>query len=179
MKNYGLSLHLMQRLFTAATATNIQVAIDHLFESMEKHNLTDRANLIFLVSTLYIECPTLIPCIEDGSENYFRDLYGDALGKYIDGFPQFGGRGYPQLTGRDQYIAAGASLELDFIDNPDLLLDPKISMDALVWCIDDHYYQEPIQQYDYTIARKRYNGGSNGLEDFLETVDFLREHLAK
>lgn len=45
---------------------------------------------------------------------------------------RFPGRGYPQLTGRTNYLKAGTALGIDLIANPDLALKPSVAAQIMV-----------------------------------------------
>lgn len=49
-----------------------------------------------------------------------------------DGY-RFRGRGYVQLTGRDNYTRAGRALGLDLVNHPELASDPAVAADIAVW----------------------------------------------
>lgn len=59
-----------------------------------------------------------------------RKILGNV--KKGDGY-QFRGRGYVQLTGRDNYTRAGRALGIDLVNNPDLAAQPKEAAQIAVW----------------------------------------------
>lgn len=69
-------------------------------------------------------------------ERYFARKYEGKriLGnvKKGDGY-RFRGRGYIQLTGRDNYTRAGRALGLDLVNNPDLASEPANAARIAVW----------------------------------------------
>lgn len=67
------------------------------------------------------------------AEDQYNTLYGGEFGKKQlgnteqgDGY-KFRGRGFNQLTGRDNYKKIGAKIGVDLENNPDLLSDPAIA----------------------------------------------------
>ena len=56
-------------------------------------------------------------------------VYGSRMGNAGEGF-KYRGRGFIQLTGKDNYKRYGDMLGLDLVNNPDLLLDPDIAADV-------------------------------------------------
>lgn len=82
-----------------------------------------------------------------------------------DGY-RFRGRGYTQLTGRDNYQRTGDALGIDLVNNPDLAKDPEIAAK-----IATHFWQsrdglsEAAKQGDTREVTKLINGGTNGLAD--------------
>jgi predicted chitinase len=79
---------------------------------------------------------------ELGGDDYLRRMYDPRhaprtaaiLGntKPGDGV-RFAGRGFIQLTGRDNYRMAGRALGLPLLEKPDLAADPKIAARIAVW----------------------------------------------
>ena len=91
-------------------------------------------------------------------------MYGGRMGNDEpgDGY-RYRGRGYMQLTGKDNYRAAGDALGLDLVSNPDLAADPENAARIATW-----YWQQNVPQTareDVTAATRAINGGINGLED--------------
>ncbi len=91
-------------------------------------------------------------------------MYGGRMGNDEpgDGY-RYRGRGYMQLTGKDNYQAAGYALNLDLVNNPGLAADPENAARIATW-----YWQQNVPQAareDVTAATLAVNGGTNGLED--------------
>ncbi len=89
-------------------------------------------------------------------------MYGGRMGNNDpgDGY-RYRGRGYIQLTGRDNYTAASRALDLDLVGSPDLAAQPENAARVAVW-----YWQErvpPHQREDVLEATHRVNGGEEGL----------------
>lgn len=71
-----------------------------------------------------------------GKEQQYNALYGGVWGKKNlgnieaeDGY-KYRGRGFNQLTGRANYQKIGQMIGADLVNNPDLLMDPKIAAQA-------------------------------------------------
>ena len=75
------------------------------------------------------------------------------------------GRGYIQLTGKNNYRLYGELLNIDLIDEPDLLLDKNIAIDcALLFFKQNHI----LNDEDVKHVTKVINGGFNGLAERIE-----------
>jgi predicted chitinase len=90
-------------------------------------------------------------------------MYGGRMGNNQpgDGY-RYRGRGYIQLTGRENYTSAGRALGLDLAGNPDLAAEPANAARIAVW-----YWQQRIpahQREDVLEATHRVNGGEEGLD---------------
>ena len=108
---------------------------------------------------------------ERGSPTYFTKKYEQnprkarILGNKIKGDGErFKGRGYIQLTGRDNYTRAGAALGLPLAQQPDLAARPDVAAKVAVW-----YWQNrvapKIKDFSNTDAvTKKINPASKGLQ---------------
>jgi len=75
------------------------------------------------------------------------------------------GRGFVQLTWRDNYLKMGRKLGFDFVSNPDKVMDPKIAAEILVrGMVDGDFTTRSLGRYilrdkcDYVGARYIING---------------------
>lgn len=95
-----------------------------------------------------------------------NEVYGNRLG---NGGPASGdgwryrGRGLIQVTGRDNYRAAGEALGLPLLEEPELLEEPVHAADAAGWL----WKQRDLNQFwdMVTYCTRAINGGLNGLPD--------------
>jgi putative chitinase len=93
-------------------------------------------------------------------------MYGGRMGNDApgDGY-RYRGRGYIQLTGKDQYREAGEALELDLVQHPELAAQPENAARIATW-----YWQNNVPQAARDDAREAgaaINGRDppNGLTD--------------
>ena len=92
--------------------------------------------------------------------NVYNGRIGNRVGTE-DGWT-YRGRGWPQLTGRDAYQACG------FVDRPDDLLTLDGSAEgAMAFWRWKNVPSEPVA------AREAWNGGTNGMADYLAVVEKL------
>jgi putative chitinase len=75
------------------------------------------------------------------------------------------GRGLIQLTGKENYERCGASINVDLINNPDYLLDPKYATLSAGWFWNRKGLNELADAKDIETMTKRINGGLIGLDD--------------
>jgi len=78
---------------------------------------------------------------------------------------RFRGRGLKQLTGRWNYEQCGKGLEIDLIENPDLLLQPRFAALSAGWFWSRNNLSRLADTGDFTAVTRRINGGLNGLRD--------------
>ena len=118
---------------------------------------------------------TFTPIHEQGSFSYF-DKYepGTPLGVQLgntqkgDGF-LYRGRGYVQITGRENYEHIGSLVGADLVNNPDLALDPEVAYKIAAggmlhgWFTGrrlSQYFSDPTKP-DYVKARAMINGSDH------------------
>ena len=84
-----------------------------------------------------------------------------------EGF-KFRGRGYIQLTGKDNYKAFSAFIGEDCVANPDLVAT-KYPMDSAIWFFDKNKLWDICEKGAgddiITLVTKRVNGGTHGILD--------------
>jgi putative chitinase len=78
---------------------------------------------------------------------------------------KYKGRGFIQLTGRDNYKKAGNELGLPLEKHPEMVEDPKIAAQVAVW-FWKHRVQPNVDNFnDVNAVTKMINPGMRGLED--------------
>jgi putative chitinase len=113
------------------------------------------------------------------SESYARNpqkiaskVYGGRMGNGPEstgeGF-KFRGRGYIQLTGKDNYTAFGKAINEDIISNPDLV-STKYPLLSAAWFFSKNCLKRCVDATDATVTSvtKCVNGGTIGLPDRLK-----------
>jgi len=83
---------------------------------------------------------------------------------------KFRGRGYLQVTGKDNYKAFSTFIGEDCVANPDLIAT-KYPMDSAMWFFDKNKLWDICDKGAtnevVTLVTKRVNGGTHGLDDRL------------
>ena len=75
------------------------------------------------------------------------------------------GRGLIQLTGKENYANCGTALNIDFVGNPTLLIEPKYAALSAGWFWNKKGLNQLADNQDYETMTKRINGGLIGLDD--------------
>lgn len=145
-------------------------------------------NLNYSAEGLKKTFPKYFP--ETLSESYARKpekiasrVYGSRMGNgdesTKDGY-KFRGRGYIQLTGKDNYAAFGKIIKEDVVSNPDVV-STKYPLLSAAW----FFNKNCVHKADYgdsdvtvTSVTKCVNGGTNGLDErikyFKKFYDLLK-----
>ena len=77
---------------------------------------------------------------------------------------KYRGRGLKQLTGKDNYARCGQALGVDFVGNPDLLLEPIYAARSAGWFWKSNNLSAFADVGDIKGMTKKINGGYIGLE---------------
>lgn len=99
-----------------------------------------------------------------------RLMYGNRMGNDDagDGY-LYRGRGYTQLTGENNYTAAGEALELDLTRRPELAADRANAERIAIWFWENEVPEQ--ERDDVSKATRAINNGENGLADRLDRYD--------
>jgi predicted chitinase len=91
---------------------------------------------------------------------------------------RFKGRGFIQLTGRDNYEAAGRALGLDLVNHPELAASDEHAARVAAWFWKTRDLSDFAENGEFDKITRRINGGLNGKEsrDALYQAA-LSEHL--
>jgi len=153
--------------------------LDTIKAALIEKGLTDAQMVAMAIGTICAETGQFDPIKEPrhkfntsvGSDHNY-DIYDHKNGNLgpPDG-ATFCGRGFVQLTGRENYARYGAMIKVDLIAVPDAALDPVNAARLLAAFLFDH--QDTIRAAlkmdppdDMANARKAVNGGGHGLGDF-------------
>lgn len=80
---------------------------------------------------------------------------------------RYKGRGFLQLTGRDNYRACGAALGVDLEGDPGLAATPEYAFKTSCWFWTKHNLNELADKGEFELITRRINGGLNGYEQRL------------
>ena len=147
-----------------------------IFSAFETKGVDDKRWQAYMLATVYHECnKTMQPIRELGGAAYFKKMY-DITGARpslarangntaVGDGAKYYGRGYVQLTWKNNYKRAGMYLGIDLVANPDLALVPEHA--AQIMCIgmmDGWFTGKKLGDYftaqktDWVNARRIING---------------------
>jgi len=149
-----------------------------------------KENLNYSADGLRKIFPKYFPTLEAANkyarqpEKIANKVYGSRMGNGDeasgDGF-KFRGRGYIQLTGKDNYTAFDKFVDDDILANPDLVATKYPLTSAAfffhknkLWEVCDRGHSDDV----VTAVTKRVNGGTHGLADRQDKFDLFHSTLA-
>ena len=111
-------------------------------------------------------------------------VYGNRMGnndeQSMEGW-KFRGRGYIQLTGKENYNKFSKFSNMDFIQFPDMVASSKYALDSSAWFITSNRIHLICDKgNDYNTIRevtRRINGGFNGLDDRVNKFNLVYNRL--
>lgn len=131
-------------------------------------------NLRYSASRLMVVFPKYFPTIELAKAYEYKPkeiasrVYGGRMGngceQSSDGW-KYRGRGFIQLTGKNNYTALSKDTNIDYVTNPDLLLTEADAMISAIWFWNKNRLNKYADKDDIRTITKRINGGYNGLAD--------------
>lgn len=83
---------------------------------------------------------------------------------------KYRGRGFIQITGKDNYILLSKDTRIDYLNNPDLLLNESDSMISALWYWNRIKANDLADKGDIKEITRRINGGYNGLSQRIDNL---------
>jgi hypothetical protein len=174
---------MVKLMFPVTPLGNIVKNLPYVISGLRWAGLTDRPMLLMALSTIRAETEGFVP-ISEGVSKYNTDPGQPPFDKYEPGTPvgkdlgntqpgdgaRFKGRGYVQLTGRDNYHRIGLQIGVDLVDNPDLANDAADAGKILAQFLLNHEekVRAALAKNDLKAARIAVNGGTHGLAPFVD-----------
>ena len=115
---------------TKAKIENVRANWPLVCDALARAEINSPSVQAGMAATIAIETGNFQPVKEKESKNPASAVYKAQRRYYPSGYY---GRGYIQLTWKDNYKAAGLALGVDLLSKPDLALDPAISARIAAW----------------------------------------------
>lgn len=175
-------------MFTGARRDKVERHLPVVLGALDAAGLDDRVMVLMALATIRAETAGFEP-IDEGRSKFNTspggapfDLYepGTRVGRNLgntqpgDG-ARYKGRGFIQLTGRENYTTYGPRVGLGtrLRDEPELANDPEVAARLLAAFLKDKErgVKYAVLGRDLAKARKLVNGGSHGLDHFTEAFE--------
>jgi peptidoglycan L-alanyl-D-glutamate endopeptidase CwlK len=156
---------------------NVTVHLANVLAALRAQALGDRWMVLMALATIYAETGQFAP-IPEGISRFNTspdgepfDLYDGRVGLGNHGKPDgatFKGRGFVQVTGRNNYAKYSAPAGEDLVANPDRALDSVIASKILASYMKDHETAIRVASAEHELEdlRRIVNGGINGIDMF-------------
>jgi predicted chitinase len=176
---------LVGKLFPFTRKSSIATNLPYVCAALAAFGLTEADMIAVALGTIRAETEGFVPIAEMPS--HFNtspgqpafSAYDGRLGNKAPGDgARYRGRGFVQLTGRENYQKYGKVLDIALAENPDSACAPEVAACLLAAFLDTNKARllKALSSNDLKAARKVINGGSHGLERFSET--FLKAQQA-
>lgn len=151
---------IMPRPRTTLTDTSYE----KYFISIANKNGIKGDELIALLAQVAHETDYFKTLVEYDREDNFKSYEGkNGNTDEGDGY-KYRGRGFLQLTGKENYQLAGDFFGLDLVNDPDLVSNPKIAAATSLWYWVNRVKPHVKDWSDVTKVTKKVNGSNKGLE---------------
>jgi putative chitinase len=149
-----------------------------------RENLNYSADGLLKVFPKYFKDLATANAYARNAEKIGSRVYGGRMGNGLEATKEgflFRGRGYIQLTGKDNYRAFSTFIGEDCVANPDLVAT-KYPMDSAIWFFDKNKLWDICDKGAttdiVTQVTKRVNGGTHGLQDRINKFNLYNSLLA-
>jgi len=126
----------------------------------------------------YFENDTIVNFYAEKPVKIANRVYADRMGNGNefsgDGW-KYRGRGFIQITGKENYQKLSEDTGIDFVNNPDLLLQESNAMISAVWYWNYKKLNKIADADDIIGITKKINGGLNGINHRKELLQYYKE----
>lgn len=138
-----------------------------LIAAMDAKPMKDKKERAAFLAQMDHESLGFTSMVERGEPAYFQKYEGRKnLGNTEPGDGErFKGRGFPQLTGRDNYRIFGKKVGVDLVNNPELASDPELSARIALAYWDSRGLGAKARAGKFASVTQLLNGGNTGEND--------------
>ena len=155
-----------------AKQEGVKEALPLIINALKNQGILDKNTLIAAIATVLVECDTdFKPVKEKGSTEYFD---GKKYGKEDKETKQrYFGRGYIQITTKNNYKYYGNLFDVDLENNPDKALEPELSARILAGFFSINKIHTFANKKNWKEVRRLVNHAKLKYKEFKEAVDKL------
>ncbi len=147
------------------------ICYDAIVRALSEQDILNDLTLVGALATVRTEVGKGFRPIEEYASGEAYEGRKD-LGNYVPGDGiKYKGRGYIQLTGRNNYTNYGKVFGIDLVCHPELALNVEVSAKILARYFKDRNIPLYCNIKDWKTVRRLVNGGQNGLDVFLSVIN--------
>lgn len=172
----------VKKLFPHTPIRNIAEHLPAVLNALEMQDLGDPEMTLMALATIRAESEGFVPISERVSK-YNTSPNGHPFDKYDERVDlgnigmysgrTYKGRGFIQLTGLGGYRSVGEAIGVDLENEPELANDPEIAADILAYFLKskETRIHHALENDNLRLARRLVNGGSHGLDRFVDCYE--------
>jgi putative chitinase len=186
----AVTVEIVSSMFPATPVRNIEANLPIVLDALVPPQLVGKEMVLMALATIRAETESFLP-ISEGQSMFNTspggapfDLYDNRKDLGNQGTPdgaRYKGRGFIQLTGRSNYAEHGMRIGVgnQLIDNPDMANDPTIAAQLLASFLKNKEVaiHNALIENDLKTARRLVNGGSNGLDRFVDAFSIGQQRI--
>jgi peptidoglycan L-alanyl-D-glutamate endopeptidase CwlK len=171
----------VSEMFPFTPIGNIKANLPAVLDALEEADMGDKVMVLMALASIRAETESFLP-VSEGQSRFNTspggkpfDLYDNRRDLGNNGPPDgalFCGRGFIQLTGRANYQRCGQMIGVgdDLLNNPEMANAPKTAARLLATFLKarERQIKEALVEQDLRAARRLVNGGSHGLDRFID-----------
>lgn len=184
-----MKLHEKYKSLLSSCEINTPLRIAHFFSQLEhesglvpiSENLNYSANGLKTTFSKYFPTLSLANKYARQPEKIANIVYANRMGNGNvnsgEGW-KYRGRGFIQITGKENYFKLHIDTDLDCVKNPDLLLEEANAMLSACWFWKKKGLNSWADKDSIKAITLRINGGYNGLEHRKELLEKWKKELS-
>jgi murein DD-endopeptidase MepM/ murein hydrolase activator NlpD/LysM repeat protein len=170
-----------------APRENVEAYTPLVLNALAEQGIDNPQVVSYAFATINAETSEFAPIHEYASGMAYEPhtRVGQRLGNTQEGDgPRYRGRGFVQLTGRNNYRHMGEVLGIDLENNPDLALQPETAARILAVFLAERQDRlvPALEENDMVAARRVVNGGTHGINRMVsayETATTIAENVVE
>ena len=171
-----LTIEALKKIYKEAPVKRLELFLPYLQEAISVADLSTPERLRMFLAQIGHESGQLRYTEEIASGRAYEgraDLGNNSPGDGV----KYKGRGLIQLTGKSNYVECMLALDLDLLENPQLLSEPKNAVLSACWFWSKKNLNSFCDKGDFRGLTRKINGGYNGYEDRLKLYNRAKEVL--
>lgn len=151
-------------LIMPKAAKRVDTYLPYINKYAEKYQVNTTLRMAHFLAQIALESGELVYKREIASGMKYENRKDLGNVEKGDG-PRYKGRGFIQITGRNNYNLISKDFGVDFVTHPEKLEEDEWAVASAFWYWNRSSLNTYADRDDVVTVTKRINGGTNGLED--------------